>query len=395
MMQKSSEQIGAIAAALAKAQAQISNPEKSLVAKIGSSDSREGERTFRYASLASGLDAVRKALGGNEIAVVQTTTIEKKTKIVQLTTTLAHASGEWLASEWPVCTVEETTNPQRLGAALTYARRYALFTLVGIAGEDDLDAPDFGGKSAQGETPSYGASFDKPEKMSQVRPSVRKREPVAKHAHQQTIASAPPPLSVNASATLRDQLSSEIAGLSDSHGAADWAHGRLADKGNLTPSDAERVEQAFREKVYSFAEEMFPDMSGSESAFTDTEGDAALPSKQADAGSALPVSEVKRLPAAKTIRLRDKEHRKFVVQQPCLVCGRSPVDPHHLRYAQPRALGRKVSDEFTVPVCRTHHRELHRYGDEASWWAAVQVDPIPIALDLWRRSHDAGKSSKF
>ena len=89
MMQKSSEQIGAIAAALAKAQAQISNPEKSLVAKIGSSDSREGERTFRYASLASGLDAVRKALGGNEIAVVQTTTIEKKTKIVQLTTTLA------------------------------------------------------------------------------------------------------------------------------------------------------------------------------------------------------------------------------------------------------------------------------------------------------------------
>jgi hypothetical protein len=397
-MQKSSEHIGAIAAALAKAQAQISNPEKLLTAKINSSDTGAGERTFRYASLASGLDAVRKALGSNEIAVVQTTSIERKAKIVHLTTTLAHASGEWLASEWPVCPVEETANPQRLGAALTYARRYALFTLVGIAGEDDLDAPDFGDKSAKAdEAPSsYGTSFDKPKKMDRVRPSVRRREPVAMHAHQQTIVSAPPPLSVDASATLRDQLSSEIAGLCDSHGAADWVHGRLADKGNLTPFDAERVEQAFREKVSSFAEETFPDMSGGESVLADTESDAAeLPSDQAEAGSALLVSDFKRPPAAKTIRLRDKEHRKFVVQQPCLVCGRSPVDPHHLRYAQPRALGRKVSDEFTVPVCRTHHRELHRYGDEASWWAAVQVDPIPIALDLWRRSHEVGDPPNF
>jgi hypothetical protein len=88
----------------------------------------------------------------------------------------------------------------------------------------------------------------------------------------------------------------------------------------------------------------------------------------------------------KTIRLRDKEHCKFVAAEPCIVCGRTPADAHHLRFAQPRPHGRKVSDEYTVPVCRSHHRELHRYGDEASWWAALNIDPVPIALALWRRS---------
>jgi hypothetical protein len=90
--------------------------------------------------------------------------------------------------------------------------------------------------------------------------------------------------------------------------------------------------------------------------------------------------------AAKTIRLRDKDHCKFVASQPCIVCGRTPSEAHHIRFAQPRALGRKVSDEYTVPVCRVHHRELHRYGDESSWWAGANVDPVPIALELWRRS---------
>jgi hypothetical protein len=89
----------------------------------------------------------------------------------------------------------------------------------------------------------------------------------------------------------------------------------------------------------------------------------------------------------RTIRLRDKEHCKFVAFQPCVVCGRTPSEAHHIRFAQPRALGRKVSDEYTIPVCRLHHRELHGYGDEASWWAAIGIDPMPIAIELWRRSH--------
>src|SRR5229473_729516 len=117
-MHRSSESIAALAAALAKAQSELSNPEKSLVATIGTDRPGEGARTFRYAPLSSGLDIVRKA----------------------------HASGEWIASDWPVCRLADTAAPHRMGAALTYARRYALFTLVGIAGEDDLDAPDLNGR---------------------------------------------------------------------------------------------------------------------------------------------------------------------------------------------------------------------------------------------------------
>src|SRR5277367_6181633 len=141
-MQRSSDTIGAIAAALAKAQAELTNPEKSLIATIRASHPRENDQTFRYAALSSGLDIVRKALGGHEISTVQTTAIDKEAGLIRLTTTLAHASGEWLSSEWPVCPLADTAAPRRMGAALTYARRYALFTLVGIAGEDDVDAPD-------------------------------------------------------------------------------------------------------------------------------------------------------------------------------------------------------------------------------------------------------------
>ena len=124
-----------------RAQAELINPEKSLTATIRTGRG-DGERSFRYAPLSSGLDIVRKTLGQHEIATVQTTAIDQTAGMVNLTTTLAHASGEWIASDWPICPITETANPQRMGAALTYARRYALFTLVGIAGEDDLDAPD-------------------------------------------------------------------------------------------------------------------------------------------------------------------------------------------------------------------------------------------------------------
>jgi hypothetical protein len=139
-MKHSSNSVGALAAALAKAQAAIANPEKSLTATIVSPFPREGSRTFRYAPLSSGLDLVRKCLGQH--ATVQTTAIDRDSGLIRLTTTLVHASGEWVSSDWPVCPISETAAPHRLGAALTYARRYALFTLVGIAGEDDLDAPD-------------------------------------------------------------------------------------------------------------------------------------------------------------------------------------------------------------------------------------------------------------
>src|SRR6478672_7532499 len=143
-MHRSSDTIATIAAALAKAQVELTNPEKSLVATIRSPFPREADRTFRYAPLSSGLDIVRKSLGRHEIATIQATGIDKEAGLLRLTTVLAHSSGEWISSEWPVCQISDIASAQRMGAALTYARRYALFTLVGIAGEDDLDAPDLG-----------------------------------------------------------------------------------------------------------------------------------------------------------------------------------------------------------------------------------------------------------
>jgi hypothetical protein len=85
-------------------------------------------------------------------------------------------------------------------------------------------------------------------------------------------------------------------------------------------------------------------------------------------------------------RLRDKAHLRFVASQPCLICGRQPSDPHHLRFAQPRALGLKVSDEFTVPLCRGHHRQLHQAGNEITWWTNLQISPLEIAKELWHQT---------
>src|SRR5580704_14787441 len=153
-MHRSSPSIASLAAALAKAQAELVNPEKSLTATIRSDGPGRTDQTFRYASLSSGLDIVRKTLGQHEIATVQTTAIDQAAGTVNLTTVLAHASGEWIASDWPVCAVADTATPRRMGAALTYARRYALFTLVGIAGEDDVDAPDLLPPEQQASKPS-------------------------------------------------------------------------------------------------------------------------------------------------------------------------------------------------------------------------------------------------
>jgi hypothetical protein len=163
-MHSSSETIGAIATALAKAQGELTNPEKSLTATIHSPFPREEARTFKYASLASGLEIVRKCLSQHEIATVQTTAIDAETGLIRLTTVLAHSSGEWMSSDWPVCPVAETAAPHRMGAALTYARRYALFTLVGIAGDDDLDAPDLDAtpKTDTGRTPAPNVGHPAP-----------------------------------------------------------------------------------------------------------------------------------------------------------------------------------------------------------------------------------------
>jgi hypothetical protein len=384
-MHRSSETIGAIAAALAKAQAELTNPEKSLTATIRSPLPRERERSFRYASLASGLDIVRKSLGQHEIATVQTTAIDQESGQIRLTTLLAHASGEWISSDWPVCPISETANPHRMGAALTYARRYALFALVGIAGEDDLDAPD----------------LDAPPRSDADAPNDPESRPANGHAaglnvvtagrRRSTVARvAAPTLAAEESARLRDRLLAELTSIPSTEEMADWAQRSLPAKNTLAAADAQRVEASFKAKLAEFGEP-----GGSRSLADGTQGspEALAAQSSSDGEIALvpgePIRGRGRI-TAKTIRLRDKDHRRFVSLQPCLVCGRSPADPHHLRFAQPRALGRRVSDEFTVPVCRVHHRELHRHGDEASWWKRINIDPLPIALRLWQHGRPNG-----
>jgi len=384
-MHRSSESIGTIAGALAKAQAEITNPEKSLTATIRSPFPRESDRTFRYASLSSGLDIVRKALGKHEIATVQTTAIDEA-GLIRLTTVLAHSSGEWLSSDWPVCSVSETAAPHRMGAALTYARRYALFTLVGIAGEDDLDAPDLEAAPETGGDQPPRPVGQKSNGHAFVADS-RGTKPFARPA--KLI------LAADQSAALRDRLVAELDGLQSTDEAASWAHRRLPAKNTLAAADAELVEAGFRLKLEVFSGRR--PVNGLQEPVQTPPGAPADPppnAAEAPSAAATEAASVGGLsPAGKTIRLRDKDHLKFVSNQACIVCGREPSDAHHLRFAQPRALGRKVSDEFTVPVCRLHHRELHRQGDEAAWWMGLNIDPVPIAFALWRSTHRDGAFS--
>jgi hypothetical protein len=385
-MQRSSETIGAIATALAKAQAGLTNPEKAFVATIRASNPRERDRTFRYAALSSGLDIVRKALGAQEIATVQTSTIDQEPGLIRLTTMLVHSSGEWLSSDWPICAISETTAPQRMGAALTYARRYALFTLVGIAGEDDLDAPDLDVKTDANQKPP-----DSPDAHRSISP--RGISGAEKSPRPHRLPGRPPyypQLDADRTVALRERMLAEIGKLESSDGAADWVHKNLPAKNTLSDEDAKLIEARFREKlaIIESLSETNQELAGPVADALASHG--TQPDLSAENPTLVPTvpHEQPRRPATiKPIRLRDKEHCKFVATHPCSICARGPCETHHLRFAQPRAMSRKVSDEYTVPVCRLHHRELHRYGDEVSWWAAVNVDPLETALRLWRQSH--------
>src|SRR5262249_20989370 len=248
-MPRSSESVAALASALAKAQAELINPEKSLAAIIRTGRPGEGERSFRYAPLASGLDIVRKTLGQHEIATIQSTAIDKDAGVVNLTTMLAHASGEWIASDWPVCPVAETANPQRMGAALTYARRYALFTLVGIAGEDDLDAPDLCGAAAS--SPASAADRGLKQRSDQSR--VPSRTPSNGRGRGVTKGEPSAILDGEQSATLRDRLLAEIGEITSTERAARWAQEALAAKNKLTASDAKLVEETFERRLLALA----------------------------------------------------------------------------------------------------------------------------------------------
>jgi hypothetical protein len=306
---------------------------------------------------------------------------------------------------------------------------------VGIAGEDDLDAPDLNLKVGKGwkvvDSPTADPAQPLPVKPGNAQNPAPKADTDAKsqsagpnNVQRSALLAGWPPdgsrdplpapwgrrtatagksgrskilLAAEPSADLRDRSIAEIGLLTSTNEAADWAHKSLPAKNALTTEDANLVEAAFRDKLAML--EAAPGMEPTDEPsdrFEAATGAAALPANEPflspvenppfDPLPSKPKVGRRRVPA-KAIRLRDKEHCKYVATQPCVICGRTPAEAHHLRFAQPRALGRKVSDEYTVPLCRLHHRELHRYGDEASWWAGVNMDPLPIALELWRRSH--------
>jgi ERF superfamily len=343
---------------------------------------------------------------------------------VSLTTVLAHASGEWIASDWPVCALSDMVAPRRMGAALTYARRYALFTLVGIAGEDDLDAPDLSAQPTE-------ASGKVGNGSGNGKLNGGGDQPLGSFAKSRKSWSPPKQqLDPDKSAALRDRLLNELGGITDLDGATAWAQRSLVAKNTLTGSDAVCVEAEFASRMAvlpssgstescpptddaasrddltlqeqtepsgraslmatlrasveggTAAAEATPALpSANESASTGEERVRNAASSHIDKG-ALALSEPR--------RYRDRAHLRFVSAQPCLLCGRRPSDAHHLRFAQPRALGRRVSDEYVVPLCRTHHRALHRCGDEAGWWRTNQVDPLAAALELWQRTRHDG-----
>jgi ERF superfamily len=301
---------------------------------------------------------------------LQATAIDSDSGLIRLTTSLIHASGEWMSSDWPVCAVSETAAPHRLGAALTYARRYALFTLVGIAGEDDLDAPDL---AATGPITSQDGPWRDEKAKPPEHPTTQQASRLGSRPFG-AVRPKPPALSADASSGLRDRLILELE-RTDTVSLTAWAHRSLPLKNQLSIADAQAVEIAFAAAlarpdppVAAPETPRSPELDNETAAETAAEGEIALM-------------------IDKPIRERDRHHLRFVASKPCLVCGRTPSDAHHVKFAQGPALGRKVSDRFTVPLCRLHHRDLHRRGNERPWWQSQGIDPLAVASMLWRESH--------
>jgi hypothetical protein len=268
-------------------------------------------------------------------------------------------------------------SPHRMGAALTYARRYALFTLVGIAGEDDLDAPDLTacGAGAGGAVEPWMA-----QSLAVPRQSGNGGPRSGTNHHAAVV------LDQNQSAALRDKLLAEVASLMSAEVAVTWATQALPAKNSLVAGDAKLLEDAFEQKLSDFSSSSVEETSTGKSVVKPKVRPQDEP-KAASAESDHPGRIDKSvLAVGAPRRYRNREHLRYVAQQACLVCGRKPSDPHHLRHVQPRALGRRASDEFAVPLCRSHHRAVHRVGDERAWWQATGIDPLKVARKLWKHT---------
>ncbi|MGY8685012.1 ERF family protein [Bradyrhizobium sp. UFLA05-153] len=367
-MYRSSQNINQVAAALARAQAELENPEKLLTATLPGPFPNGECRSFRYASLARGLEIVRKSLSKQEIATVQATALEPESGLIRLTTALLHSSGEWIASDWPVCTIADIAAPHRMGAALSYARRYALFTLVGIAGEDDFDAPDLAIRPGSNPTADELGSHHRVASPGSSLPTAKANAPWRAETKRAAAAgrAAAPAADPKTSEALAARLLAELQSLANVEDIDRWAHQVWRHANTLTVQGAQRLGEALEDRLTR--------LQASEQSTPSAES--------ADNDGATGWGRV-----GKPQRRRDREHLRFLAKQPCLVCGRTPSDPHHLRFAQPKGLGLKVSDEFTVPLCRAHHRELHRASNEVEWWLRLAIEPLEVARRLWLTTH--------
>jgi hypothetical protein len=261
---------------------------------------------------------------------------------------------------------------------VTYARRYALFTLVGIAGEDDLDAPDLAVSASLLQAPSStladGSIPPRPASPSPAPAANRTGPAFADRVGERRRRAVK--LMPEASARLRDQLTVEVVQFRDTTSLTAWAYRALPLKNQLSSADAQAVEAAFDAKVRLLEEAQTVSETKEESPLP-TEGE---PIRRQSRGETVVV-------LGKPVCERDRHHLKFVTTQPCLICGRTPSDAHHVKFAEQRAMGRKVSDRFTVPVCRLHHRELHRRGNERAWWQHYGIAPLDVAAALWQMTH--------
>jgi hypothetical protein len=216
---------------------------------------------------------------------------------------------------------------------------------------------------------------------------------------------------------LRDQLLEEITELDSADAALEWAIRRIGNKNNLGAEAATIVDKAFKDRIEILAPGVLLESSPCESTtprelvenqlrldpnhtrapVPDADTPAVkLAQENSHEGRENSFEEPFRLLAlVKPRRSRDKDHLRFIAIQPCMICGRQPCEAHHIRYAQPRALGRRVSDEFTVPLCRVHHRDLHAQGDERAWWGKFKIDPMHIALSFWQHSRGIPRSARM
>ena len=280
-----------------------------------------------------------------------------------------------------MCPIADIASAQRMGAALTYARRYALFTLVGIAGEDDLDAPDLDATSKIG-----GGEPPRSDHRSQSTADAG-IETWARDGAKLRVRSGALVLTPTQSAMVRERLLAQLVATNSTDEAAAWARRNLSTKNRLTADDARIVEAKFQAKLSTIGD-----------------GEGASEARNAVSVQKCPSVGLMR-PLAENFRrglvtlLRRAQSASWAKRFACAIRStgsscpsrralydRTPSDPHHLTFMQPRALGHRVSDEFTVPVCRVHHRELHRQGDEAAWWGKIHIDPLPVALRLWQHT---------